>query len=235
MLLWPVCRGRDGQTRKIAAILAADVVGFSRMASADEDGTLALRTLRSELIDPTVVSQNGRIFKRTGDGALVEFCGVVEAVRCAITVQSAMIERHAGAPSERRIAFQIGVHFGDVVEESDGDLKGDRVNIAARLEGIARPGAICLSEGVGCNGERELRPNTARQSPTLLMSGTGRKSDWRCLKPPRPAKSSLRSTESTGCPAKTCRIRTLADEHTGAPESDVYADFLAAWLPKISP
>ena len=94
------------ETRKIAAILAADVVGFSRMASADEDGTLArLRTLRSELIDPTVASQNGRVFKRTGDGALVEFRSVVEAVRCAITVQNAMIERNAGVPPDRRIDF----------------------------------------------------------------------------------------------------------------------------------
>jgi adenylate cyclase len=136
-----------GESRKIAAILAADVVGFSRMASADEDGTLArFRTLRSELIDPTVASQNGRVFKRTGDGALVEFRSVVEAVRCAISVQKAMIERNAGVPPERRIDFRIGIHLGDVVEESDGDLMGDGVNIAARLEGICAPGAICLSE-----------------------------------------------------------------------------------------
>src|SRR6202163_4909930 len=136
-----------GETRKIAAILAADVVGFSRMASADEDSTLArLRTLRSELIDPTVASQNGRVFKRTGDGALVEFRSVVEAVRCAIIVQNAMIERNADVAPERRIELRIGIHLGDVVEESDGDLMGDGVNIAARLEGIADPGGICLSE-----------------------------------------------------------------------------------------
>src|ERR1700689_411096 len=135
------------ESRKIAAILAADVVGFSRMASADEDGTLAqLRTLRSELIDPTVAGQNGRVFKRTGDGALVEFRSVVEAVRCATTVQNAMIERNVGMPADQRIDFRIGIHLGDVVEESDGDLMGDGVNIAARLEGIAEPGAICLSE-----------------------------------------------------------------------------------------
>ena len=134
------------ETRKIAAILAADVVGFSRMASADEDRTLArFRALRSELIDPTVAGQNGRVFKRTGDGALVEFRSVVEAVRCAITVQNAMIERNVGMPADQRIEFRIGIHLGDVVEESDGDLMGDGVNIAARLEGIAKPGAICLS------------------------------------------------------------------------------------------
>jgi len=135
------------ETRKIAAILAADVVGFSRMASADEDRTLArLRSLRAELVDPTVADQNGRVFKRTGDGALVEFRSVVEAVRCAITIQNAMVERNVGMPTDQRIEFRIGVHLGDVVEESDGDLMGDGVNIAARLEGIAKPGAICLSE-----------------------------------------------------------------------------------------
>jgi adenylate cyclase len=135
------------ETRKIAAILAADVVGFSRMASADEDRTLArLRALRADLIDPTIAGQNGRVFKRTGDGALVEFRSVVEAVRCAITIQNAMVERNVGTPADQRIEFRIGIHLGDVVEESDGDLMGDGVNIAARLEGIAAPGAICLSE-----------------------------------------------------------------------------------------
>ena len=135
------------ETRKLAAILAADVVGFSRLAGADEDRTLArLRALRSDLIDPTVAVHNGRMVKRTGDGALVEFRSVVDAVRCAIEVQNGMVERNAGLPPERRIEFRIGIHLGDVVEESDGDLMGDGVNIAARLEGIAKPGAICLSE-----------------------------------------------------------------------------------------
>ncbi|HLJ72906.1 MAG TPA: adenylate/guanylate cyclase domain-containing protein [Roseiarcus sp.] len=134
-------------TRKLVAILAADVVGFSRLASKDEDRTLArLRALRSDLIDPTVAIHNGRVFKRTGDGALVEFRSVVDAVRCAIEVQNAMVERNAGVPPERRIEFRVGIHLGDVVEEADGDLMGDGVNIAARLEGVAKPGAICLSE-----------------------------------------------------------------------------------------
>jgi adenylate cyclase len=136
-----------GEARKIAVILAADVVGFSRMASADEDRTLArLRALRADLIDPIIASQNGRVFKRTGDGALVEFRSVVEAVRCAISLQNAMAERNAGTPEDQRIVFRVGIHLGDVVEESDGDLMGDGVNIAARLEGIAEPGTICLSE-----------------------------------------------------------------------------------------
>jgi TolB-like protein/class 3 adenylate cyclase len=135
------------ETRKIAAILVADIVGYSRLAGADEDRILArLRALRSDLIDPTIALHHGRIVKRTGDGSLIEFRSVVDAVRCAIEVQNGMIERNAGLPSERRIEFRVGVHLGDVVEEADGDLMGDGVNIAARLEGIAHPGAICLSE-----------------------------------------------------------------------------------------
>jgi adenylate cyclase len=135
------------ETRRLAAILATDVVGFSRMTGADEDRTLArLRALRSDLLDPTIAVHNGRVFKRTGDGALVEFRSVVDAVRCAIEVQNAMVERNAGVPPEQRIDFRMGIHLGDVVEEGDGDLMGDGINIAARLEGIAHPGMICLSE-----------------------------------------------------------------------------------------
>ncbi len=135
------------ETRKLAAILAADVVGFSRLTGADEERTLArLRALRSDLIDPTIAVHKGRVVKRTGDGAIIEFRSVVDAVRCAIEVQNAMVERNSGVPEDRRIEFRIGVHLGDVVEEDDGDLMGDGVNIAARLEGVAKPGAICLSE-----------------------------------------------------------------------------------------
>src|SRR6202789_99292 len=135
------------ETRKIAAILCSDVVGYSRLAGADEDRILArLRALRSDLIDPTVAVHHGRVVKRTGDGALVEFRSVVDAVRCAIEIQNAMVERNAGVPEDRRILFRIGIHLGDVVEEADGDLMGDGVNIAARLESIAKPSAICLSE-----------------------------------------------------------------------------------------
>ena len=98
------------------------------------------------LIDPTIALHHGRVVKRTGDGVLVEFRSVVDAVRCAIEVQNGMVERNAGLPPERRIEFRVGVHLGDVAEESDGDLMGDGVDIVARLEGIAKPGAICLSE-----------------------------------------------------------------------------------------
>jgi Adenylate and Guanylate cyclase catalytic domain len=119
------------ENRKIAAILVADVVGFGRLTAADEDRTLArLRTLHSDLIDPTVAVRKGRVVKRTGDGLLAEFRSVVDAVRCAIELQSGTAERNVGWPADRRIVFRIGVHLGDVVEESDGDLAaraGDRI------------------------------------------------------------------------------------------------------------
>jgi adenylate cyclase len=135
------------ETRKLAAILVSDVVGYSRLAGTNEELTLArLRALRSDLIDPIIAVHRGRIVKRTGDGAIVDFRGVVDAVRCAIEVQNGIVERNAGAPPEKRIEFRIGVHLGDVMEESDGDLMGDGVNIAARLEGICPPNGVCLSE-----------------------------------------------------------------------------------------
>jgi len=134
-------------TRKLAAILVADVVGYSRLTGVDEERTLArLRALRSDLIDPSIALHRGRIVKLTGDGSIIEFRSVVDAVRCAIEVQTGMVERNAGLPPDKRIEFRVGVHLGDVVEEADGDLMGDGVNIAARLEGIAKPNAICLSE-----------------------------------------------------------------------------------------
>jgi len=135
------------ETRKIAAILVADVVGYSRLASADEERTLArLRALRSDLIDPAIAIHHGRIVKSTGDGFIAEFRSVVDAARCAIEVQTGMVERNAGVAPDKRIELRIGAHLGDVVEEADGDLMGDGVNIAARLEAICAAGAICLSE-----------------------------------------------------------------------------------------
>jgi adenylate cyclase len=144
------CFGIDAVTeaRKLAAILVSDVVGYSRLTGADEDRILArLCALRSDLIDPTTVAvHHGRVVKRNGDGAIVEFRSVVDAVNCAVEIQRAMIERNAEVAPDKRVESRIGIHLGDVVEESDGDLMGDGVNIAARLEGIATLGAICLSE-----------------------------------------------------------------------------------------
>ena len=159
------------ETRKIAAILVSDVVGYSRLAGADEDRTLArLRALRSDLIDPTISVHHGRIVKRTGDGSVIEFRSVVDAVRCAMEVQHAMVERNAGVALEKRIAFRIGIHLGDVVEESDGDLMGDGINIAARLEGVCEPGSICLSEDAYRQVKGRLDLAVSDLGPTLLKN-----------------------------------------------------------------
>jgi adenylate cyclase len=159
------------ETRKLAAILVADVVGYSRLAGADEDRTLArLRGLRSDLIDPAIAAHHGHIIKRTGDGSIIEFRSVVDAVRCALEVQTGMVERNAGLPPERRIEFRIGIHLGDVVEEADGDLMGDGVNVAARLEGICEPGGICLSEDAYRQVKSRLELQVADLGPQSLKN-----------------------------------------------------------------
>ena len=132
--------------RRLAAILAADVVGYSRLMEADEAGTLAaLKALRKELIDPKIAEHGGRTVKLMGDGALVEFASVVEAVECAVSIQRAIAELSAGNPEDRRFAFRIGINVGDIIIEGE-DIHGDGVNVAARLEGIAEPGGITISE-----------------------------------------------------------------------------------------
>jgi TolB-like protein/class 3 adenylate cyclase/Tfp pilus assembly protein PilF len=132
--------------RRLAAILATDVVGYSRLMEADEAGTLAaLKAHREELIDPGVAEHHGRIVKLMGDGALVEFASVVDAVACAVAIQDGMAARNEDIPEDHRIEFRIGVHLGDVMVEDD-DLYGDGVNVAARLEGLAEPGGICISQ-----------------------------------------------------------------------------------------
>src|SRR6516225_4555005 len=135
-------------TRRLAAILAADVAGYSRLMGADEVGTLqALKAIRAELIDPTIAAHNGRLVKTTGDGLLVEFGSVVSALSCATEVQAGMAERNATTAADKRIEFRIGINVGDVVVE-DGDIFGDGVNVAARLEALAEPGGICVSARV---------------------------------------------------------------------------------------
>ena len=134
--------------RRLAAILAADVAGYSRLMGVDEEGTLAaLKAYRRELIDPKIAEHRGRIVKTTGDGALVEFASAVDAVRCAIEIQRAMAARNAAISEDRRVEFRIGINVGDIIID-EGDIYGDGVNIAARLEAIAEPGAICVSDKV---------------------------------------------------------------------------------------
>ena len=134
--------------RRLAAILAADVVGYSRLTETDEERTLArLKALRNELFDPRIAEHNGRIFKLMGDGMLVEFASVVDAVRCAVEIQRDMAIRYADVPESNRIDIRIGINLGDIVVGGD-DIYGDGVNIAARLEGLADPGGICISGNV---------------------------------------------------------------------------------------
>ncbi|MCH8111633.1 MAG: adenylate/guanylate cyclase domain-containing protein, partial [Proteobacteria bacterium] len=133
--------------RRLTAILAADVVGYSRLIEADESGTrAALRTLRSEVTDPHIAEHAGRIVSTAGDSILAEFASVVDAVQCAAEIQRAVASRNEGVPEDKRIEFRIGVNLGDVIVEGD-DIHGDGVNVAARLEGLADPGGIFISGG----------------------------------------------------------------------------------------
>jgi adenylate cyclase len=139
----------DSRTaRRLAAIIAADVAGYSRLMGADEEGTLAaLKGHRRELIDPLIAQHQGRIVKTTGDGLLIEFASIVDAVRCAVVLQQGMKDRNANLDESQRIRFRIGINVGDVIVE-DGDIFGDGVNVAARLEALAEPGQICVSATV---------------------------------------------------------------------------------------
>src|SRR6266446_3145213 len=163
-------------TRRLAAILAADVAGYSRLMGTDEEGTLErLKVLRRELADPKIKEHRGRIVKTTGDGLLVEFGSVVDAVRCAVDVQREMSGRNAAVAAERRIEFRIGINLGDIIKDR-GDIYGDGVNVAARLEALAEPGGICVSRvvrdqvrdklnfGFEDRGEQESRTSPGRSS-----------------------------------------------------------------------
>jgi len=135
------------------AVLAADVAGYSRLMGADEEGTLArLKAVRKTLVDPTITAHRGRIVKTTGDGMLVEFASAVDAARCAAEVQRAMAEQNADVPHDTQIELRIGIHVGDIIID-DNDIFGDGVNIAARLEGIAEPGGVCVSD----DAQRQIR------------------------------------------------------------------------------
>jgi adenylate cyclase len=134
-----------GEQRRLAAIVSADVTGYSRLMGRDESGTLmALKGLRQEIVDPRIKMHRGRLVKTTGDGLLLEFASVVDAVRCVTEIQAAMAAHNADAPAERRIEFRIGVNIGDIITDDD-DIFSDGVNVAARLQELAAPGGICVS------------------------------------------------------------------------------------------
>src|ERR1700678_2742960 len=139
--------------RRLAAVLAADVAGYSRLMGRDEERTLAnLKSLRNTLFDPAIAAHRGRIVKTTGDGMLVEFASAVDAARCAVEVQRGVAAQNGGIPQDTRIEFRIGIHVGDIIID-DNDIFGDGVNIAARLEGIAEPGGVCISD----DAQRQIR------------------------------------------------------------------------------
>jgi adenylate cyclase len=141
-----VASGQDRIERRLAAILAADVAGYSRLTGVDEEGThVQLQAHLRALVDPKVAEHRGRVVKNTGDGMLAEFSSVVDAVRCALDVQRGMAERNAGVQDQKRIEFRMGINVGDIIIDR-GDIFGDGVNVATRLEGLAKPGGICISD-----------------------------------------------------------------------------------------
>jgi hypothetical protein len=159
--------------RKLAAILAADVAGYSRLMGVDEEGTHnRLKAHRRELIDPKIKEHHGRIVKTTGDGILIEFPSVVEAVRCAVEVQQGIVERNADVPQEKRIEFRVGINLGDIIVEGK-DIHGDGVNVAARLEALAEPGGSQASANSSCSGLLESAIAPRRAGVGRLWLGRG--------------------------------------------------------------
>jgi adenylate cyclase len=227
--------------RRLAAILAADVAGYSRLIGADEEGTLArLKAHRRELLEPKISEHKGRIVKTTGDGVLAEFASVVDALRCAGEVQAAMTERNAAVPADSRIEFRVGVHQGDIVVE-DGDIFGDGVNIAARLEGLAEPGGICVSARVQEDaagklglafediGEQDLK-NIARPVRTYRVRPEGPHPN----PPPRAGEGSARSARVGAAEAPPLPLPDKPSvavlpftNMSGDPEQEFFADGIA--------
>jgi len=215
--------------RRLAAVLAADIAGYSRLMGADEEGTLVqLKTLRKRLVDPTIVAHRGRIVKTTGDGLLVEFASVVDAAKGAAEIQHAMAKQNGNVPQSKRIEFRIGIHVGDIIID-DNDIFGDGVNIAARLEGLAEPGGICVSD----DAQRQIRGKTE-----LALDDMGPQSLKNIAEPMRVWRLQIDQTSPATLPvraaAETAQLPVLPDKPSiavlpfqnmsGDPEQEYFAD-----------
>jgi adenylate cyclase len=211
--------------RKLAAILAADVAGYSRLMGADEEGTLTrLKAHRRELIDPKIAEHRGRVVKTMGDGILIEFPSVVDAVRCAIEVQQGMVERNAQVPKDMRIEFRVGINLGDVMVE-DLDLYGDGVNIAARLEALAEPGGICISQTVLNHARDKLSFEVEDAGEQSLKNITRPIHVYRIIVDPRQRQATSQSAErGLALPDKPSIAVLPFTNLSGDPEQEYFAD-----------
>src|SRR5258705_1554634 len=214
--------------RRLAAILAADVAGSCRLIGIDEEGTLAqLKALRKTLVDPKLTDHHGRIVKNTGDGALVEFGSVVDAVRCAVEIQRGMAEQNVDVPQVKRIEFRIGIHVGDIIID-ENDIFGDGVNIAVRLEGIAEPGGVCISDDAYRQIRGKLDTAFDDMGPQNLKNITEPMRAWRVRIGPSSSPEMLTKT-----PTETAQPLALPDKPSiavlpftnmsGDPEQDYFA------------
>src|SRR5438477_3552761 len=212
--------------RRLAAILAADVAGSCRLIGIDEEGTLArLKALRKTLFDPKIAQHHGRIVKNTGDGALVEFASVVDAVRCADDVQRSMAEQNTDVPQDKRIEFRIGIHLGDIII-ADDDIFGDGVNIAVRLEGIAEPGGICISDDAHRQVRGKIESTLEDMGAQTLKNIAEPMRAWRVRIGPSssPATKTPTAGQPLALPDKPS-IAVLAFQNmSGDPEQEYFAD-----------